>query len=149
MKVSCVSQYKSALHATRILLHLLIVLVAAHSFVPIGYEVGSFNRAFKSSPRLLVLSVISDNRRAGHEYEFTETFEAGIVLTGTEVKSCRKGLVQLSDALAEIVDGEVWLMNCHIAEHSRCGMRDNHKPKRSRKLLLNRKEVRRNEDTTV
>jgi SsrA-binding protein len=57
------------------------------------------------------------------------------------VKSCRKNQVQLSDALAEVRDGEVWLINCHISEYNRSSMRENHKPKRTRKLLLNRKEV--------
>jgi hypothetical protein len=57
---------------------------------------------------------ITDNKKSTFEYEFTERFEAGIMLTGTEVKSCRKGMVQLSDSMAEIIDGECWLLNCHI-----------------------------------
>ena len=86
--------------------------------------------------------IISDNRKSSFEYEFTETYEAGIVLQGTEVKSCRKGTVQLSDAVAEIIDGECWLVNCHIAEYQKCGRLQQHKLKRKRKLLLHSKEVR-------
>jgi SsrA-binding protein len=85
--------------------------------------------------------VIANNRKSGNEYEFTETFEAGIMLVGSEVKSCRKGTVQLSDAAAEIRDGECWLINCHIAEHDRTGRFDQHKPKRIRKLLLHNREI--------
>mmetsp|Transcript_18195 Transcript_18195/g.17534 ORF Transcript_18195/g.17534 Transcript_18195/m.17534 type:complete len:196 (+) Transcript_18195:80-667(+) len=84
---------------------------------------------------------ITDNKKSTFEYEFTERYEAGIMLTGTEVKSCRKGMVQLSDSMAEIIDGECWLLNCHIAEHDRCSTINQHKPKRTRKLLLNKKEI--------
>lgn len=66
---------------------------------------------------LVPIKQITDNRKSGYEYEFTEKFEAGLMLTGTEVKSCRKGMVQLSDSLAEIIDGECWLLNCHIGEY--------------------------------
>ena len=86
-------------------------------------------------------SQISENRQANFEYEFTEKIEAGIALVGTEVKSCRRGSVQISDGIAEIRDGEAWLMNVHIDEWNRSSMRDNHKPKRTRKLLLNRNEL--------
>ena len=63
---------------------------------------------------LVPIKQITDNRKSSFEYEFTEKFEAGLMLTGTEVKSCRKGMVQLSDSMAEIIDGECWLLNCHI-----------------------------------
>ncbi len=87
------------------------------------------------------ITVIAENRKSSHEYEFTETFEAGIQLVGTEVKSCRKNTVQLSDAIAEIRDGECWLINCHIAEYNRCGRLQQHKPQRIRKLLLHGREI--------
>eukprot|EP01041_Mallomonas_annulata_P010013 gene10013-20843_t len=87
------------------------------------------------------MTIVAQNRKANFEYEFEEKYEAGIMLTGTEVKSCRRGNVQLSDGLAEIRDGECWLLNVHIAEHYRCGTRDQHSPKRMRKLLLSRKEI--------
>ena len=63
---------------------------------------------------LVPIKQITDNKKSSFEYEFTEKFEAGLMLTGTEVKSCRKGMVQLSDSMAEIIDGECWLLNCHI-----------------------------------
>lgn len=85
--------------------------------------------------------VISENRKSGFEYEFDETYIAGIALVGSEVKSCRKGGVSISEGLAEIIDGELWLLNVHISEHSRCGRRDQHPPKRRRKLLLSQKEI--------
>eukprot|EP01038_Epipyxis_sp_PR26KG_P006953 gene6953-9509_t len=81
------------------------------------------------------------NKAANHEYEFDEKIEAGIMLSGTEVKSCRKNQVQLSDGIAEIRDGECWLLNVHIAEYNRSGRLYQHKPKRDRKLLLHSKEI--------
>ena len=63
---------------------------------------------------LVPIKQITDNKKSSFEYEFTERYEAGVMLTGTEVKSCRKGMVQLSDSVAEIIDGECWLLNCHI-----------------------------------
>jgi SsrA-binding protein len=80
------------------------------------------------------------NRRARHEFTIDETFEAGIVLTGTEIKSIRNGKVNLADAYARIERGEAWLIGAHIApfEH---GNRTNHEPKRERKLLLHRSEI--------
>jgi len=94
-----------------------------------------------TAPARTAGSQISENRNANFEYEFTERLEAGIVLQGTEVKSCRRGSVQLSDGIAEIRDGECWLMNVHIDEWNRSSMRDNHKPKRIRKLLLHQNEI--------
>jgi len=94
-----------------------------------------------TQPARTANSQISENRQANFEYEFTEKIEAGIILVGTEVKSCRKGSVQISDGIAEIRDGEAWLLNVHIDEWCRSSMRDNHKPKRIRKLLLNKNEI--------
>ncbi|MFY9807387.1 MAG: SsrA-binding protein SmpB [Pseudonocardiaceae bacterium] len=86
--------------------------------------------------------VIASNRRARHDYEIMDTYEAGIVLTGTEVKSLRAGRASLTDAFASVDDGEVWLRNLHIAEYSQ-GSWTNHEPRRTRKLLLHRKEIER------
>jgi SsrA-binding protein len=86
--------------------------------------------------------LITDNRKARHEYLIDERFEAGIALVGTEVKSCRDGKANLTDAYASIRDGEAWLMQCHIAPYSH-GNRGNHDPLRPRKLLLHRNEIER------
>jgi SsrA-binding protein len=80
------------------------------------------------------------NRRARHEFTIDETFEAGIVLTGTEIKSIRNGKVNLADAFARIERGEAWLIGAHIAPFEQ-GNRNNHEPKRERKLLLHRSEI--------
>jgi SsrA-binding protein len=80
------------------------------------------------------------NRRARHDFTIDETFEAGIVLTGTEIKSIRNGKVNLSDAYARIERGEAWLIGAHIAPFEQ-GNRNNHEPKRERKLLLHRSEI--------
>jgi len=87
-------------------------------------------------------SVLAVNRQASHNYEFLERFEAGLVLTGTEVKSAREGRVNLKDAYGLVKSGEVWLLNCHISPFSH-GNFANHDPLRTRKLLLNRSEIRR------
>ena len=84
--------------------------------------------------------VIASNRRARHDYEILDTYEAGIVLTGTEVKSLRAGRASLTDAFASVDDGEVWLRNLHIPEYTQ-GSWTNHEPRRTRKLLLHRKEI--------
>jgi SsrA-binding protein len=80
------------------------------------------------------------NRRARHEYEISDTFEAGIVLTGTEIKSIRAGKVNLADAYARVEKGEAWLIGAHIAPYE-AGNRYNHEPRRDRKLLLHRAEI--------
>ena len=80
------------------------------------------------------------NRRARHEFTIDETFEAGIILTGTEIKSIRNGKANLSDAYARIERGEAWLIGAHIAPYEQ-GNRNNHEPKRERKLLLHRSEI--------
>ncbi|MBN2360171.1 MAG: SsrA-binding protein SmpB [Deltaproteobacteria bacterium] len=82
------------------------------------------------------------NRRARHDYAIDETFEAGLVLVGTEVKSLRAGTVQLKDAHGVVEAGEVLLVGCHISPYDK-GHVFNHDPERTRKLLLNRREIRR------
>jgi SsrA-binding protein len=84
--------------------------------------------------------VIARNRRARHEYAIEDTFEAGVALTGTEVKSLRAGRASLTDGFAQVSDGEVWLHNVHIPEYT-LGTWTNHQPRRIRKLLLHRKEI--------
>ena len=84
--------------------------------------------------------LIADNRRARHEYHLLERHEAGIVLTGTEVKSLRDGHGNIARAHAEIRDGEAWLVGAHIAEYGQ-GNIANHEPERPRKLLLRRREL--------
>jgi SsrA-binding protein len=86
------------------------------------------------------IKMLSDNRQAGHHYFLMERFEAGLVLTGTEVKAARTGKVQLKDAYAEVTANEAWLVNAHISEYSH-GNRENHLPTRRRKLLLHRQEI--------
>jgi SsrA-binding protein len=83
---------------------------------------------------------IARNRRAYHDYHIDDTYEAGLVLTGTEVKSLRAGRASLADGFAQISDGEVWLHNVHIPEYVQ-GTWTNHTPRRIRKLLLHRKEI--------
>ena len=83
---------------------------------------------------------ISSNRKAFHEYHIFDKYTAGMVLTGTEIKSVRKGAVNLKDSFVKIFDGEVFLYNCHISPYEE-GNRYNHEEKRVRKLLLNRKEI--------
>lgn len=84
--------------------------------------------------------VVASNRRARHNYEILDTFEAGMVLTGSEVKSLRAGQVQLKDAYASLRDGELWLENAHIAPYSYAAS-GGHEPERARKLLLHRREI--------
>ncbi len=84
--------------------------------------------------------LIADNRRARHDYELLERFEAGLVLTGTEVKSLRDGRASLAQAFADVRDGEVWLVGAEIATYDQ-GNIANHVPTRDRKLLLHRGEI--------
>jgi SsrA-binding protein len=86
--------------------------------------------------------VIARNRRARHDYAIDDVFEAGIALTGTEVKSLRAGRASLVDGFALVSDGEVWLHNVHIPEYT-LGTWTNHTPTRTRKLLLHRGEIER------
>jgi len=84
--------------------------------------------------------ILSDNRSAGHNYHLLDRYEAGLVLTGTEVKAAKDGKVQLKESYAEISENEAWLMNAHISEYSH-GNLMNHAPVRKRKLLLHRSEI--------
>ncbi|HEX6327557.1 MAG TPA: SsrA-binding protein SmpB [Jiangellaceae bacterium] len=86
--------------------------------------------------------LIAQNRKARHNYDIEDTYEAGLVLTGTEVKSLRAGRASLVDGYAEVRDGEVWLRNVHIPEYDQ-GSWTNHEPRRSRKLLMRRDEISR------
>jgi SsrA-binding protein len=91
--------------------------------------------------------IVASNRRARHDYTIEETLEAGIMLTGTEVKSLRAGRAALTDGYGLITDGEVWLHGVHIPEYAQ-GTWTNHEPRRVRKLLLHRKEIDRLERST-
>lgn len=84
--------------------------------------------------------LIAQNRKARHDYDLEERFEAGLQLVGTEVKSCREAKVSLADAYATVKDGEAWLLQLHIAPYSH-GNRTNHDPLRPRKLLLHKHEL--------
>lgn len=88
------------------------------------------------------IKVVASNRRARHEYEILESWEAGLVLQGTEVKALREGRVNLGDAFGEVRDGEGWIVKMHIGPYEQ-GNRENHEPFRRRKLLLHRREIRR------
>lgn len=83
---------------------------------------------------------LAQNRKANHDYYILETLEAGIALTGTEIKSVRAGRINLKDGFAQIKNGEAWLMNVHISEYTQ-GNRFNHDPLRNRKLLLHKKQI--------
>jgi SsrA-binding protein len=84
--------------------------------------------------------IIASNRRARHDYAIEDVLEAGLVLTGTEVKSLREGRANLTDGFGQISDDEVWLHNVHIPQYIQ-GTWTNHEPRRIRKLLLHRKEI--------
>ena len=84
--------------------------------------------------------LIAQNKKARHDYLIEDTYEAGLKLLGTEVKSCRDGKVTLTDAYATVRDGEAWLLQAHIAPYTH-GNRENHDPGRPRKLLLHRNEI--------
>jgi SsrA-binding protein len=86
------------------------------------------------------IKILSDNRSAGHNYHLLDRYEAGLVLTGTEVKSAKTGKIQLKESYAEITEGEAFLVNAHISEYSH-GNLMNHAPVRRRKLLLHRGEI--------
>ena len=88
----------------------------------------------------MTVKLIAENRKARHEYQLLERYEAGLVLTGTEVKSLRDGGASLQQAYADLRDGEVWLIGAHIAEYGQ-GNVHNHEPDRDRKLLLHRREI--------
>lgn len=86
------------------------------------------------------IKILSDNRSAGHNYLLSDRMEAGLVLTGTEVKSAKDGKIQLKEAYGEVAGNEAWLVNAHIGHYSH-GNIMNHEPLRRRKLLLHREEI--------
>lgn len=88
------------------------------------------------------IKVVATNRKARHDYHIEDTIEAGIVLTGTEIKSIRAGRMNLQDSFAQVRNGEVWLVGAHISPYT-YGNRENHDPLRDRKLLLHRREINR------
>ena len=94
------------------------------------------------SPQKASFKLICKNRRARHDYEISDTYEAGLVLLGSEIKSLRAGGASLSDAYAELREGELFLIGCHIAEYAWAN-RLNHEPRRERKLLMHKAEIRR------
>jgi SsrA-binding protein len=93
-------------------------------------------------PREKGNKIIAQNRRARYDYHIDDTYEAGLVLTGTEVKSLRDGKATIVDGYAQVRDGEMWLMGVHIPEYIR-GTWTNHEPRRPRKLLLHKQEISR------
>jgi len=90
----------------------------------------------------MAVKVVATNRKAFHEYQFHDTFEAGLVLKGSEIKSIRAGRVSLQDGFVAFEEGEAWLINVHIAPYDPASQQ-NHEPKRKRKLLLHRREIER------
>jgi SsrA-binding protein len=86
--------------------------------------------------------VVTVNRRAYHDYSVEETIEAGLVLSGTEIKSIRQGRLNLRDAYARVDGGEAWLVGMHISPYQQAGRHDQHEPDRPRKLLLHQNEIR-------
>ena len=86
------------------------------------------------------IKIVAENRRARHDYHIHETFEAGIVLTGTEIKSLRGGRANLTDSYALIENGELFLISAHISPYDQ-GNRFNHEPRRNRKLLMHKSEI--------
>ena len=92
------------------------------------------------SPRETGEKLVAQNKKARHDYAIEDTYEAGIVLTGTEVKSLRQGRCSLVDAYASIQDGEIWLIGAHIPEYTE-GTWTNHAPRRTRKLLMHKAEI--------
>ena len=91
---------------------------------------------------------LASNRAAFHNYHISDKYEAGIALTGTEVKSVMDGRIQLKESYVAVRDGEAWLFNAHISPYSH-GNRENHEPVRTRKLLLHRREIGRLEEAAV
>ena len=91
-------------------------------------------------PREQGRKLVAQNKKARHDYSIEDVYEAGMVLTGTEVKSLRAGRASLVDGYATLDDGEIWLRNLHIAEYHH-GTWTNHAPRRNRKLLLHRREI--------
>ena len=88
------------------------------------------------------MKTIAQNKKAFHDYEILDKFEAGMVLVGSEVKSIRAGRLSLKDSFVEILNGEAFLLRCHISAYTQASI-FNHEPERKRKLLLNRREIHR------
>lgn len=88
----------------------------------------------------MAIKIIATNRKARHQYHFDDTYEAGLVLMGSEIKSIRAGRVSLQEGFVLFEEGEAWLVNIHIAQYD-AASRQNHEPKRRRKLLLHRREI--------
>lgn len=88
------------------------------------------------------VKVVATNKKARHDYLIEDTFEAGLILTGSEIKSIRAGQVNLRDSYATVRDGELWLINAHIAPYKQA-THQNHEPRRDRKLLMHRREINR------
>ena len=95
----------------------------------------------------MAIKIIATNRKARHQYHFDDTYEAGLVLMGTEIKSIRAGRVSLQEGFVLFEEGEAWLVNVHIAQYD-AASRQNHEPKRRRKLLLHRREIDRLQSRT-
>jgi SsrA-binding protein len=93
-------------------------------------------------------TVLAANRAAFHNYHISDKYEAGVALTGTEVKSAMDGRVQLKEAYVGVKDGEAWLFNAHISPYSH-GNRENHEPLRTRKLLLHKREISRLDEASA
>ncbi|MEM9013818.1 MAG: SsrA-binding protein SmpB [Pseudomonadota bacterium] len=98
--------------------------------------------ADKSGPRSKSAKTVAVNRRARHDYHIEDSVEAGLILTGTEVKALREGKATIAESYAAPEDGAIWLINATIPEYS-AGNRENHEPKRRRKLLLHKREIAR------
>ena len=96
--------------------------------------------AAKKKKDKAISGLVAENRRARFDYEILDTFEAGMVLTGTEVKSLRNGKAQITESYATPEEGEIWLINAHIPEYTQ-GNRFNHEERRRRKLLLSKREI--------
>ena len=96
----------------------------------------------KGSPQKTVKKIVAENRKARFNYEIVDTYEAGLVLTGTEVKSLREGKANITEAYASDEGDEMWLINSHLPEYLQAN-RFNHEPRRRRKLLLNKREINR------
>jgi SsrA-binding protein len=94
-----------------------------------------------NEPKNEGFKIVCDNRQARFEYEILETFETGIELVGTEIKSVRAGSVNMKDGFALVRNGEIWLLNVHISPHLTTSHVFNHEPRRTRKLLMHRREI--------
>jgi len=117
-------------------------LFSGESEPPRYPDIGSQSAMKKSEVQDDGVKLVCRNRKASHLYNIMEEYEAGLVLTGTEVKSLREGKASLPESYAEIRGGEIFLVGCHISEYS-AGNRYNHDPLRDRKLLMSKKEIHR------